>query len=185
VAGRGGLEGIAPGGNQFGTADVAPDVRARGVLLAEALRRDRQGRWATPARAPGVAEAIERDRGTCTKSLQDQLFERAFRCCSKPSGCRSRARDFKGKQNLSAACARIHRQREPGGARDLDQLRIGRRTTTPATSTASRPKTPKASAVFAARVAADPDACTAMTAGGDASASLRARRRAVEARLWW
>ncbi len=167
-------------------ADVARTFEHGGVLLAEAPTGIGKSLGYL---LPGVLAGLKSDRrvvvATCTKSLQDQLFERDLPALLEALGASLPCARLKGKQNY--LCPRALEATDADGAEErnaLEQLR----------SWAARDETgdldrfpaadPEAFRRVRGRVAADPDACTAAACRrGRECFWVRARRRASEARL--
>ena len=191
---------LAPGGRLAGrwpryenrlaqrrmAADVAETLEQGGVLLAEAPTGVGKS---LAYLLPSVLLALETDRrvviATCTKSLQDQLFERDLPALLEALGVTLPCARLKGKQNylcpreLEVADAEAAEEREC-----LQDLRrwaageeIGDLDRFPASD-------PEAFRRLRPRVATDPVACSGATCRrGRECFWVRARRQAGEARI--
>ena len=174
-----------PGQRHF-AADVARTFENGGVLLAEAPTGIGKS---VGYLLPALLAVAESDRrvivATCTKSLQDQLFERDLPMLLEALELSIPCARLKGKQNYVCPHALESTDSANDEARAiLDELR----TWAARDEAGDLDRFPTGDAEgfrrMRARVAADPDACTAMTCRrGRECFWLRARRRAAEARL--
>ena len=174
-----------PGQREFAT-DVARTFEDGGILLAEAPTGIGKS---VGYLLPAVLATLESDRrvvvATCTKSLQDQLFERDLPVLLEALEVSIPCARLKGKQNY--ICARALEMVDSIGAEERDALEALRRwAAKDETGDLDRFPAPDAEAFrrLRGRVAADPDACTVATCRrGRECFWLQARRRAAEAKL--
>jgi len=166
--------------------DVATTFERGGVLLAEAPTGiGKSVAYLLPALLTILSTNRRVVVATCTKSLQDQLFERDLPVLLEALGEPIPCARLKGKQNY--VCAHALETAEGDGPDDravLGELRVW----AAHDDTGDLDRFPAADADgfrrLRARVGADPDACTALTCRrGRECFWLRARRRAAEARL--
>lgn len=167
-------------------ADVAATLETGGVLLAEAPTGVGKS---LAYLLPAVLQALELDRrvviATCTKSLQDQLFERDLPAVLEALNVTLPCALLKGKQNY--LCPRALELAEGEGPEERDVLEDLKRW---AGSEESGDldrfpcADPEGFRRLRGRVATDPAACsgTACRRGRECF-WLRARRRATDARL--
>jgi Rad3-related DNA helicase len=168
------------------SVDVATTLEQGGVLLAEAPTGVGKS---LAYLLPAVLLALASDRrvvvATCTKSLQDQLYERDLPALLDALGADLRYARLKGKQNY--LCPRALEVLDPEGAEERDALEELRRwAATDESGDLDRfpASDPEAYQRIRARVATDPVACTgAACRRGRECFWVRARRRAGEARL--
>jgi Rad3-related DNA helicase len=173
-----------------GQRDLARDVAATfergGVLLAEAPTGiGKSVGYLLPALLAIQATDLRVIVATCTKSLQDQLFERDLPVLLQAMGSTITCARLKGKQNY--VCAHALETAEGDGAEEravLDHLRTWAAEDDSGDLDRFPARDPEGFRRVRARVGADPDACTALTCRrGRECFWLRARRRAAEARL--
>jgi Rad3-related DNA helicase len=165
---------------------VAETLEHGGVLLAEAPTGVGKS---LAYLLPSVLVALEQDRrvvvATCTKSLQDQLFERDLPALLDALGVTLPCARLKGKQNY--LCPRALETLDPEAAEEreaLEELKrwaaaeeIGDLDRFPASD-------PEAARRIRGRVSTDPVACSgAACRRGRECFWVRARRRAGESRL--
>lgn len=167
-------------------ADVADTFEHGGVLLAEAPTGVGKS---LAYLLPAVLLALDTGRrvvvATCTKSLQDQLFERDLPALLEALGVQLPCARLKGKQNY--LCPRALEVLDPEGAEERESLEeLKRWAAREETGDLDRfPATdPEAYRRIRGRVATDPVACSGITCRrGRECFWVRARRRAGEARL--
>ncbi|HEV2106023.1 MAG TPA: DEAD/DEAH box helicase, partial [Candidatus Eisenbacteria bacterium] len=167
-------------------AEVAETLTRGGVLLAEAPTGvGKSLAYLLPAALHAAASGERVVVATCTRSLQDQLFERDLPGLLAALGLALPVACLKGKQNY--VCPRaleLADADEPGERAELERLRAwaaGEETADLDRFTAADPE---AFRRLRPRVAADPGACTGATCRrGRECFWARARRRAGEARL--
>ena len=135
-------------------ADIARVVERGGTLLAEAPTGVGKS---LAYLLPAVLHAARRGTrrvvvATCTRSLQDQLFERDLPALLEALDLRLACARLKGKQNYLCprALAAGRRATAPRRTRPSRSCAAGRPPTRRATSTASRPPTPRRCAACAA-----------------------------------
>ncbi len=166
--------------------DVAETLEAGGVLLAEAPTGVGKS---LAYLLPAVLLALESGRRvvvtTCTKSLQDQLFERDIPVLLEALGITLPCARLKGKQNY--LCPRALEVADAEGAEEREQLEeLKRWAARDDTGDLDRfpASDPEAWRRVRGRVATDPVACSGATCRrGRECPWVRARRRAGEARL--
>ncbi len=166
--------------------DVAETMEAGGVLLAEAPTGVGKS---LAYLLPTVLLASDSDRrvvvATCTKSLQDQLFERDLPALLEALGMTLPCARLKGKQNY--LCPRALEAADAEGAEERESLEeLKRWAGAEDTGDLDRfpASDPEAWRRFRGRVATDPVACSgAPCRRGRECFWVRARRRAGEARL--
>jgi Rad3-related DNA helicase len=167
-------------------ADVARVFEHGGVLLAEAPTGIGKS---LAYLLPAVLCAAASDRrvvvATCTRSLQDQLFERDLPALLEVIGVALPCALLKGKQNY--VCPKRLDAQSGGGAEEeeaLEALRAWALADPDGDLDRFAAPDPEAFRRVRPRVAADPDACTMLSCRrGRECAWVRARRRAAEARL--
>jgi len=167
-------------------ADVARTFEDGGVLLAEAPTGIGKS---LAYLLPAVLMAAESDRrvvvATCTRSLQDQLFERDLPALLEALGRELPCARLKGKQNY--LCPRALETLEPEGAEEREALAALKRWAAAETSgdlDRFPASDPEAYRRLRGRVATDPVACSgAVCRRGRECFWVRARRQAAEARL--
>ena len=166
--------------------DIAGVIERGGVLLAEAPTGVGKS---LAYLLPGVLHALESGRrvvvATCTRSLQDQLFERDVPALFRVLGTRVPCARLKGKQNY--VCEPTLAITEERGPEERDVLEHLKRWV------ASDPEgdldrfptdDPEAFRRLRARVAADPHACTIASCRRARECFwVRARRQAAESQL--
>lgn len=194
------LERLAPGGTlaarwpgfesrpgQLALAgDIARTLEDGGVRLAEAPTGVGKS---LAYLLPAVLHAAQHDArvvvATCTRSLQDQLFERDLPALLEALDLRLACARLKGKQNY--VCPReleLVNDAEPGEADTLDALRVWAARDEEGDLDRFDPPDPDAFRRIRPRVAADPHACTAVSCRrARECAWARARRLAAAARL--
>jgi Rad3-related DNA helicase len=166
--------------------DTADAIERGEVLLAEAPTGVGKS---LAYLVPGVLHAIERDRrvvvATATRSLQDQLYERDVPAVLETLGVHLPVARLKGKQNY--LCPRALDLVDVEGAEEREALEALRRwaAVDPAGDLDRFDGAdPEALRRLRARVATDPQACTALTCRrGRECFWMRARRVASESRL--
>ena len=166
--------------------DVAATLEAGGVLLAEAPTGVGKS---LAYLLPAVLLALEQDRrvvvSTCTKSLQDQLFERDLPALLEAIGVALPCARLKGKQNY--LCPRALEAADAEGAEERESLEeLKRWAAAEETGDLDRfpASDPEAYRRVRGRVQTDPVACAGTTCRrGRECFWVRARRRAAEARL--
>jgi len=166
--------------------DVAATLEAGGVLLAEAPTGVGKS---LAYLLPAVLMALEQDRrvvvSTCTKSLQDQLFERDLPALLEALGVAIPCARLKGKQNY--LCPRALEAADAEGAEEQESLEeLKRWAAAEETGDLDRfpASDPEAYRRVRGRVETDPVACSGATCRrGRECFWVRARRRAGEARL--
>lgn len=166
--------------------DVAETLEAGGVLLAEAPTGVGKS---LAYLLPAVLLAQESDRrvvvATCTKSLQDQLFERDLPALLEALGVDLPCARLKGKQNY--LCPRELEAADAEGAEEREALEeLKRWAAADDTGDLDRfpASDPEAWRRVRGRVATDPVACSGATCRrGRECPWVRARRRAGESRL--
>jgi Rad3-related DNA helicase len=175
----------APRPGQMALAeDIARAIEQGGVLLAEAPTGVGKS---LAYLLPGVLHAAESGRrvviATCTRSLQDQLFERDLPALLQALGLTLRCARLKGKQNY--VCEPTLALTEERGAEERDELeRLRRWAAADPEGDLDRFPADDAEAFrrLRARVAADPHACTIATCRRARECFwVRARRQAGEA----
>jgi Rad3-related DNA helicase len=167
-------------------ADVARTLDSGGVLLAEAPTGVGKS---LAYLLPSVLAVLESDRrvviATCTKSLQDQLFERDLPALLEVLGTQVPCARLKGKQNyLCPKSLEVSDAEAPEEREALEALR--RWAADEETGDLDRfpAADPEAYRRIRPRVATDPVACSGMSCRrGRECFWVRARRRASEARL--
>lgn len=165
--------------------DVARTLGRGGVLMAEAPTGVGKS---LAYLLPAVLHALESGErvvvATCTKSLQDQLYERDLPALLAALGERLPIARLKGKQNY--LCPRAL-DLEGGGEEEretLEALRAWAAGEAEGDLDRFEPPDPEAFRRLRARVATDPSACTAAVCRrGRECFWARARRAAAEARL--
>lgn len=179
--------GYEPREGQLALArDVAGAIERGGVLLAEAPTGVGKS---LAYLLPCVLHAIETGRrvaiATCTRSLQDQLFERDLPALLALLDLRVPCARLKGKQNY--LCEPTLAMAEGRGAEEGETLEAVRRwAAADAEGDLDRfpAADPEAFRRIRPRIAADPHACTIATCRrGRECFWVRARRQAAEARL--
>ena len=166
--------------------DVARTFERGGVLVAEAPTGVGKS---VAYLLPAVLHAIESGErvvvATCTKSLQDQLYDRDLPALLEALGERLAVARLKGKQNY--LCPRALDLAEGAGAEEgetIEALRAWAATDPDGDLDRFTPPDPEAFRRVRARVATDPSACTAVVCRrGRECFWARARRAAGEARL--
>jgi len=166
--------------------DVAATLDAGGVLLAEAPTGVGKS---LAYLLPAVLMALEQDRrivvSTCTKSLQDQLFERDLPALLEVLGVTLPCARLKGKQNY--LCPHALEAADAEGAEERESLEeLKRWAAAEETGDLDRfpASDPEAYRRVRGRVQTDPVACAGATCRrGRECFWVRARRRASEARL--
>lgn len=166
--------------------EIAATFEAGGVLVAEAPTGVGKS---LAYLLPSVLAALEWDQrvviATCTKSLQDQLFERDLPAVLESLNVTLPVARLKGKQNY--LCPRALEMAE--GKTDEETVEIeALRRWAAGDEVGDLDRFPVANAEtfrrLRARVSADPEACSPMTCRkGRECYWVRARRRATEARL--
>jgi Rad3-related DNA helicase len=165
---------------------IAETLERGGVLLAEAPT----GLGKSLAYLlPSVLIALERNQrvvvATCTRSLQDQLYERDLPALLAALDAPLRAVRLKGKQNY--LCPRLLELAEERGPEEKDVLdRLRRWSDEDPEGDLDRFESPDPEAFrrIRARVCADPNACTAASCRrGRECFWVRARRQAAQAPL--
>ncbi len=166
--------------------EVARTFEHGGVLLAEAPTGvGKSLAYLLPAVLHAVATGERVVVATCTRSLQDQLFERDLPAVLSALGLSLPVALLKGKQNY--LCPRALDIASADGDEELEVLE-GLRTWSAADGVGDLDRFPhldgEAFRRVRARVATDPSACTAATCRrGRECFWARARRRAAEAKL--
>ena len=167
-------------------ADVARTLESGGVLLAEAPTGVGKS---LAYLLPSVLAALESDRrvviATCTKSLQDQLFERDLPALLEVLGVSVPCARLKGKQNY--LCPRALEMSDSEAAEEREALEALRRwAADEETGDLDRfpASDPEAYRRIRSRVATDPVACSGISCRrGRECFWVRARRRAGEAKI--
>uniref|UniRef100_A0A832I3F2 ATP-dependent DNA helicase n=1 Tax=Eiseniibacteriota bacterium TaxID=2212470 RepID=A0A832I3F2_UNCEI len=166
--------------------DVALAMERGGVLLAEAPTGvGKSLAYLLPAVLLAAGEERRVGLATCTRSLQDQLFERDLPAVLDALGLAVSCARLKGKQNY--VCPRALDLAEPEAA--AERAEVGRlRAWAAADEEGDLDRFPAADAEafrrLRPRVAADPHACTAATCRrGRECPWARARRAAAQARV--
>lgn len=166
--------------------EIAATLERGGVLLAEAPTGIGKS---LAYLLPCALYAARRERrvviATCTRSLQDQLYERDLPGLLRAIGLRLPYVRLKGKQNY--VCPRALDLVDPRGAEEhecLDRLRHWATHDSEGDLDRFEPPDAEAFRRMRGRVAADPDGCTAATCRrGRECFWVRARRQAAEAAL--
>lgn len=166
--------------------DVARTLERGGVLLAEAPTGVGKS---VAYLLPAVLRALETDErvvvATCTKSLQDQLYERDLPALLAALGAKLAVARLKGKQNY--LCPRALELADVAGEEEretLEALRAWGASDPEGDLDRFDPPDAEAYRRLRARVATDPYACTAAVCRrGRECFWARARRAASEARL--
>jgi len=166
--------------------DVARTFERGGVLVAEAPTGVGKS---VAYLLPAVLHALESGErvvvATCTKSLQDQLYERDLPALQEALGTALPVARLKGKQNY--LCPRALDLEGGDGAEEaetLEALRAWAAVDPEGDLDRFTPPDPEAYRRLRARVATDPSACTAVVCRrGRECFWARARRAAGEARL--
>jgi Rad3-related DNA helicase len=165
---------------------IADTLEHGGVLLAEAPTGIGKS---LAYLVPAVLLALEREQrvviATCTRSLQDQLFERDLPAVLEMLDAPLRAVRLKGKQNY--LCPRLLEMAEERGPEEREVLdRLRRWAGEDAEGDLDRFDSPDPEAFrrLRPRVAADAEACTALICRrGRECFWVRARRQAAQAQL--
>jgi Rad3-related DNA helicase len=166
--------------------DVALAMERGGVLLAEAPTGVGKS---LAYLLPAVLLAVEEERrvgvATATKSLQDQLFERDLPAVLEVLGARTPTARLKGKQNyLCPRALDLADADAPADRVELERLRVWAAGDDEGDLDRFPAADPEAFRRLRARVAADPQACTALTCRrGRECPWARARRVAAQARI--
>lgn len=166
--------------------DVARTLEHGGVLMAEAPTGvGKSVGYLLPAALHAHATGERVVVATCTKSLQDQLFERDLPEVLAALGLSLPIARLKGKQNY--LCPRALEMAQGGGAEEedvLEDLRAWAAADDAGDLDRFRSDDPEAFRRLRPRVAADPSACSgAVCRRGRECFWARARRAAGEARL--
>jgi Rad3-related DNA helicase len=167
-------------------ADIARVIEQGGVLLAEAPTGVGKS---LAYLLPAVLHAHGGERrvivATCTRSLQDQLFERDLPALLEALDLRLPCARLKGKQNY--LCPRALQQIDGRGAEEnetLDELRRWAATDEEGDLDRFPASDPEAMRRLRGRLGADPHACTMLTCRkGRECYWVRARRMAAQARV--
>jgi ATP-dependent DNA helicase DinG len=167
-------------------ADIARTLADGGVLLAEAPTGiGKSLAYLLPAVLQVARSGDRAVIATCTRSLQDQLFERDVPALLGVLGISIPVARLKGKQNY--VCPNALETRAGKGAEEeveLDALRAWAATDPTGDLDRFPARDPEAFRRVRPRVAADPDGCTLATCRrGRECPWVRARRQAAEARL--
>ncbi|HEY2956243.1 MAG TPA: helicase C-terminal domain-containing protein [Candidatus Eisenbacteria bacterium] len=177
----------APRAGQIGLAgDIGRVIEQGGILLAEAPTGVGKS---LAYLLPGVLHAIESGRrvvvATCTRSLQDQLFERDLPALLDVLGVRLSCARLKGKQNyLCLPTLELAEERGPEETEALEQLKRWAATDPEGDLDRFPASDPEAFRRIRPRVAADPHACTLATCRRARECFwVRARRQAASASL--
>jgi len=146
---------------------IAATLEHGGVLLAEAPTGIGKS---LAYLLPGVLAALERDQrvvvATCTRSLQDQLIERDLPALLEALEMRVAVARLKGKQNyLCPRALDLVDGRGPEEAEALESLRRWAAAEDEGDLDRFPAADPEAFRRVRARVATDPNACTAATCG--------------------
>ncbi len=166
--------------------DVAERIERGGVLLAEAPTGVGKS---LAYLLPGVLHALESGRrvvvATCTRSLQDQLFERDLPALLAALGDRLECVRLKGKQNyLCEPTLALTEGQGPEERETLEELRRWASAETEGDLDRFPARDAEAFRRLRPRVATDPHACTVSSCRrGRECFWLRARRRAATSRL--
>jgi ATP-dependent DNA helicase DinG len=167
-------------------ADVARTFEHGGVLLAEAPTGVGKS---LAYLLPAVLAALEQERrvvvATCTKSLQDQLFERDLPAVLEGLGVTLPCARLKGKQNYVCPHGLATEDGSGDEERDaLEELRAWAAAEEVGDLDGFAASDPETFRRLRSRVAADPHACAGPTCRrGRECFWVRARRQASEARL--
>ncbi len=168
------------------SAAIARTLERGGVLLAEAPTGVGKS---LAYLLPSVLLALEREQrvvvATCTRSLQDQLFERDLPALFETLGVSLPCARLKGKQNyLCPRALEWEEGRAPEERASLEALRRWASRETEGDLDRFEAEDPETFRRLRPRVASDPTACTLATCRrGRECFWVRARRQASEARL--